>query len=544
MYDVIPVRCRYGDSMRKMFLSVSGFVLCFALATSVHAADRRIRVAEYRDKVYGAWAGQIVGASYGFNFEGQARNVIALDHFINDYDAALVDDDYYYEMVALYGFERFGTDMTVEQLGEMWKEYRAGTWGSSEQARLLLERGIKAPDTGSPRYNRWFHTIGPQFSSDIYGMITPGMINLAGATARKYSHINGYAEGSDGAVFVAACISEAFFEKNPAKIVRQAAQLIDLRSNYRKAIDFVLTSYGQGKPWQQIAAESEARWRPEYPQLNNSVANGALVALGILFGEGDYLKSINIVTRTGDFTDADCNAANVASVVGAMRGFNVLPAQLLEPLHNRVYGDHMGPLNLGRTIDERIDDLARRVADMGVKRLLANGARLNGDTLIIPRETVVTQPLEYFDINDYGQLWNPEWRLDNASRGGEGATYLEENVLVTFPRGTRPCMLERTLRIPSGTSRLHLEIGSLKYRSWRMQVFVDDDNLKTEIIGAEETINAKEVPPNAAFAVPNWTTMDIELSKYSGKTVQLRLYQWLVPNSIPGAAYWRSANVE
>jgi hypothetical protein len=326
--------------------------------------------------------------------------------------------------------------------------------------------------------------------------------------------------------------------------VRQAAQLIDPRSNYRKAIDFVLTSYEQRKPWPQIAAESEARWRPDYPQLNNSVANGALVALGILFGEGDYLKSINIVTQTGDFTDADCNAANVSSVVGAMRGFKAIPAQFLEPLHNRVYGDHLGPLQLGRMIDERIDDLARRVADIGIKHLLANGARMEGDTLIIPKQTVVTQALEYFDINDYGALWNSDWRLEGGARGGEGATYLEDNVLVTFPRGTRPCMLERELTIPPGSPRLRLEIGSLKYRPWRLQVFVDDDPLKTEVIGAEETIVAKDVPPNAAFAIANWTTTDVDLSKYSGKKVKLRLYHWLVPNAIPGSAYWRSVKVE
>jgi len=88
------------------------------LAAVAPAADRRISVAEYRDRVYGAWVGQIVGASYGFNFEGKARNVIQLDHFLNHYDAAVVDDDYYYEMVALFGFERFGLNMTVEQLGE------------------------------------------------------------------------------------------------------------------------------------------------------------------------------------------------------------------------------------------------------------------------------------------------------------------------------------------------------------------------------------------------------------------------------------------
>ncbi|MGH9663075.1 MAG: ADP-ribosylglycohydrolase family protein [Bryobacteraceae bacterium] len=513
-------------------------------AVSAHAADRQLTVSEYRDKVYGAWIGQIIGASYGFNFEGKARNAIDLDHFLNHYDHAVVDDDYYYEMVALYGFERFGLSMTAEQLGDMWKEYNAGTWGSSEQARLALERGIQAPDSGSPRYNRWFHTIGPEFSSDIYGMISPGMVNLAGAIARKYSHVNGYAEGSDGAVFVAACISEAFFEASPVKIVRQAAQLIDPRSNYRKAIDFVLAGYEQGKPWQQIAAESEARWRPDYPQLNNSVANGALVAIGILYGDGDYLKSINTVTQAGDFTDADCNAANVSSVIGAMHGFKAIPAQLVEPLHNRVYGDHMGPLKLGRTIDERIDDLARRVADVGQKNLLANGARRNGETLVIPQQTVRTQPLEFFDINEYGSLWNPDWRLEGASRGGAGATYLDGDVLVTFPRDTRPCMLERELRVPEGAPKLTLEIGYLQARPWRLQIFAGDDNLTTQIVGDEDTINTKDVPSNAASAAPNWTTVNVDLSKYAGKSVRLRLYQWLVNNRIPGAAYWRSARVE
>ncbi len=519
--------------------------LCVALMAAVaHASDRRISTAEYRDKVYGAWAGQIVGASYGFNFEGKARNAIQLDHFLNHYDTAVVDDDYYYEMVALYGFERFGVDMSVEQLGDMWKEYRAGTWGSSEQARLALERGIKAPDTGSPRYNRWFHTIGPEFSSDIYGMISPGMVNLAGAVARRYSHVNGYAEGSDGAVFVAACISEAFFEKDPTKIVSQAAQLIDPKSNYRKAIDVVLAGHAQGKPWRQLAAESEARWRPDYPQLNNSVANGALVALAILYGEGDYLKTINIVTQTGDFTDADCNAANVSSVIGAMRGFSTIPKQFIEPLHNRVYGDHLGPLSLNRTIDERIDDLARRVADVGLKNLLAHGARLQGDTLIIPQQIVQTQPLEYFDINDYGALWNPDWRLEGASRGGAGATYLDGDVLVTFPRDTVPCMLERMVAVPAQRPVLHLEIGNLKYRPWRLQVFVDDTNLKTQVVGAEKTVDMGLVPPNAEDAPPAWTTMDLDLSRYAGETVRLRLYQWLVDNAIPGAAYWRSARVQ
>jgi ADP-ribosylglycohydrolase len=519
---------------------VAIFHAVFLLAASGFAESaefRRISVADYRDKVYGAWLGQVTGAAYGFPFEGQARNAIELDHTLTQWDGAIVDDDYYYEMVALYGFERFGIDMTVGQLGDMWKEYRAGTWGSSEAARLALERGIPAPDCGSPRYNRLFYTIGPQFSSDIYGMLTPGMVNLAGATARKYSHVNGYAEGSDGSVFVAICISEAFFETNREKIVRQAAQLIDQRSNYRQAIDFVLEGYAQGKPWKQIASESEARWRPEYPMFNNAVANGALVAIGILFGEGDYVKSINVVTQTGDFTDADCNAANVSSVIGALRGSKALPPSLTEQFHDRIQGDHMGPLKFGRMIDEKISALAERIAVIGEKILLANGARREGDTLLIPRQQVITQPWEHFDINDYGSLWIPDWKLTGAGRGLAGATYLRGDVLVTYPRDTRPCRLEREVMLATGKPRLVLEIGSDAARPWRLQVFVDDEKIVEKMIKAAETSTAKG-------SESSWTEVEADLSQFAGRTVSVRLYQWAPDPAMPPTAYWRKAAIE
>ncbi len=446
--------------MRKP--AVLTVVICLGACLAASAAQakasapksRAIRLSAYRDKVHAAWIGGIVGTIFGWPFEGQPENATMVDHYLRSYNFAPVDDDYYYEMVALYGFERYGLGMTVEQLGDMWKEYQAGSWGSSEQARLLLAKGIRAPLTGAPRYNRWFHTIGPQFSSDIYGMISPGMVNLAGRVTRTYSHVNGYAEGSDGAVFVAACISEAFFETDTVTIVRQAAQLINAGSNYRKALDQVLEGYAEGKDWRQLARETEARWRPDYPQLNNSVANGALVAIALIYGKGDYLKSLNIVTQADDYTDADCNGDNVGSVLGAIHGMKAIPQQLAGPLNDRIYGDRLGPVKFNKVVDERISDLAARIATWGEKHALANGATLrkqaHEDVLVIPQQTVQTQPLEYFDINDYGRLWNPDWRLTGAGRGGAGATYLDGDVLVSFPRDTRPCRLEREFTLPAG----------------------------------------------------------------------------------------------
>lgn len=500
------------------------------------ARVRRISLQDYRQRVYGAWAGSIVGTIFGFPFEGQRANVNEhLDHFLDSYTCAPVDDDYYYEMVALYGFERHGVGMTVEQLGEMWKEYQAGSWGSSEQARLLLEQGIKAPHTGEPRYNRWFHTIGAQFSSDLYGMIAPGMINLAARTARRYSHVNGYAEGSDGAVFVAGCVSEAFFETDPEKIVRQAASLISPQSNYRQALDQVLEGFSRKKNWRVLAREVEDRWRPDYPQMNNSVANGALVALALLYGQGDYLRSLNIVTGTDDYTDADCNGDNVGSVLGAAGGVKAIPPAMLSALHDRIHGDSMGPVKFRQVIDARISDLAARIAEVGRKLLLANRAKEAEDALLIPQEQAKEQPLECFDINEYGSLWDAAWTLTHAGRGGPGATYLQwqDNTLVTFPRDTRPCRLEREAQLLSRASRLRLRVGCLPDQPWRLQVFANDSAVLTEVVSS-----------NASDSAPHYREFQIDLSKLAGQSVRLRLYHWLIDGKPPASAYWQKAEIQ
>jgi hypothetical protein len=338
-------------------------------------------------------------------------------------------------------------------------------------------------------------------------------------------------------VFVASCISEAFFETNGEKIVRQAAQVIDPRSNYRQAIDLVLEGYARRKPWKEIAAESEARWRPEYPMFNNAVANGALVAIGIIFGDGDYVKSMNVVTQTGDFTDADCNAANVSSVIGAMRGSKGLPATMTEQFHDRIRGDHMGPLKFGRMIDERISDLAGRIAVIGERILIANGARREGDTLLIPRQHVLTQPWEHFDINDYGALWNPDWKLTGAGRGLAGATYLRGDILATYPRDTRPCRLEREATLAAGKSKLALEVGGEAGRPWRLQVFVNDRKVAEQVVGDAGTSAQAE-------GEPGWTRVEADLSPYAGRTVIIRLYQWTPSSELPGTAFWRKAVIE
>ncbi|MBI4658002.1 MAG: ADP-ribosylglycohydrolase family protein [Verrucomicrobia bacterium] len=495
--------------------------------------------ADYEDRVRAVWTAQIVAVLLDWPFEHQTASMVWVDRYPRPWTTAPVDDDWYYEMTALGGFERYGIGMTVEQLGEQWKEHSCGSWGSSEQARLLLERGIKPPHTGHPRHNRLWFTIGPQFSSDLYGALAPGLPNLAGRLARELGHINGYAEGTDGAVFMAGMISLAFVEKDSKAIVRNAARLVHPDSPYRQCLDMIVGLADQGRSFEEIANAVEDRWHLEYPATNNAVANGGLVALCVWFGEGDFLKTVNLAARAADFTDADCNAANAAAVVGAMHGMKCLPPHLVAPLGDRIAGERMGPVKFRQPVEVKISDLAKRTAAIGTTFLLANGAKLADEVLNIPAQEPMTQPAELFRLADLTQFWNPEWTLERAGFGGAGGgmagirgiTYLEGEVLATYPRDeVRGVVLRRTVKLGENPF-LSFQAGADAGRAWELNVYANNKLMEKRVIegGTQDR---------------KWEEIQVDLSSVAGQTVHLRLYQRvLVPKRVAGNAYWKALRV-
>ncbi len=498
--------------------------------------------ADYLDRVQAAWTAQIAACLMGFQFEHKVASVEWVNSYPKKMETAIVDDDWYYEMCALRAFERHGIGLTVEQLGEQWKENNCGSWGSSEQARINLNKGIKAPDCGHPRYNKLWFTIGPQFSAEIYGLLAPGMPDVAGKLAREMSHVNGYAEGSDGAVFIAAMVSLAFVENDPRTIVKQAAQLIHPSSPYRKMLNEIIAMAEAGKTAQEIFDTIEDRWHMEYPATNNAIPNGGIVAVGLWFGGGDFLKTLNLIYHAADFTDADCNAANAAAVIGAMHGLKCIPSNLSEPLHDRIVGDEMGHVKLTPPVDEKISDLAKRTVVVGAKFITANGGVIKGDEIQIRVHAPVTQAAELFSLGDLMEYWNPQWKLDRAGFGGAGGgignirgiTHLDGAILATWPRDpVRGVVLRRELKVKAA-SKLVFAAGVDPERAWELEIYTNNKRMLRKLIDGTRTTGTERV----------WENIEVNLGKFIGDTVQLRLYQRvLLADKIPGNAYWKELKV-
>jgi hypothetical protein len=495
--------------------------------------------AEYLDRVQAIWTAQMIGQMTGVRFEHRQASALPLTPLTHFPGYAPVDDDYYYEMVAIRAFEKYGTSLTVEQLGQQWLENNAGSWGSSEQALLMLKRGVKAPDTGNPRFNKLWWTIGPQFSSDVYGALAPGMPNVAAQLARQLGHINGYAEGTDGAVFVAGMISIAFADNDPHAVVRKAAALIHPDSPYRKCLDMVIAMADLGKSPEEIFRAVDERWGFVYPATNNAVVNGGLVAASVWFGEGDFQKTLQLAVHAADFADTDCNAANAESVVAAMHGMKSLPADSVVELHDRILGAKMGPLQLTPPVDESISALAQRTAEIGLAIAASHGASDDGNTLRVTIQTPQTQSAELFKLADLMRLWNPVWTLERAGFGGAGGgmtgirgiTYLDGDVLSTYPRDeVRGTVLRRSVKLDAEPI-LHFKAGVDSGRAWQLQVFVNDDKVLDQLI--EGLAEGR-----------SWQDIKLVLSKYKNQDVVLRLYQRvLIPHHEAGNAYWRELSV-
>jgi len=501
--------------------------------------------AEYLDRIQAIWTAQMIAQMTGVRFEHQQASSLPVTPLSHLPGYAPVDDDYYYEMVAIRAFEKYGIDLTVEQLGQQWLENNAGSWGSSEQALMLLKRGIKPPNTGHPRYNKLWWTIGPQFSSDLYGALAPGMPNVAGAMARNLGHINGFAEGTDGAVFVSGMISLAFTEIDTRSIVRKAASLIHPDSPYRKCLDMIIEMADSGSTPDQIFRAIDERWGIEYPATNNAVVNGGIVAISVWFGDGDFGKTLQLAVHAADFADTDCNAANSSSVVAALHGMTALPVEQVTELHDRIQGKEMGPLQLTPPVDESIAELARRTQSIGEAILIAHGASEDGNYLRIPVQDPLTQPAELFRLADLTKFWNPDWALERSGFGGAGGgmagirgiTYLDGHVLATYPRDeVRGTVLKRTIHL-GPTPWLNFKAGVDVGRAWQLQVYVNDKKIFDKLI---EGVFESHQPDSR-----HWEEVHLDLSEDKNQTVVLRLYQRvLVPHHEAGNAYWRELTVE
>jgi hypothetical protein len=316
-----------------------GLICCCVAAVVVVAAQRTqtktIRLDDLRDKIEGGWAGQMIGVSFGAPTEFRYREKIiedALPEWKPDrITNSLNQDDLYVDMTFAKVLDDKGVRATTEDFGAMFKDAQYALWHANLAARRALKRGVPASLSGTPKYNAHANDIDFQIEADFIGLMAPGLPRSATAIAWRAGRVMNYGDGIYGGIFVSCMYSAAFFENDPRKVVEAGLACLPAKSPYALTIADVLTWSKQNPDWKQTWRAIEGKWNKREPCPDGALQpfnidaklNGAYIALGLLYGKGDFWKTMEISTRAGQ--DSDCNPSNACGILGTMVGYKRIP---------------------------------------------------------------------------------------------------------------------------------------------------------------------------------------------------------------------------
>ncbi len=363
-----------------------------------------ISKADLMDKIKGGWAGQTIGVVYGapveFKYQGsiidEYQNIPWNDHYVKywwDKKPGLFDD-IYTDLNFVNVFEKYGLDVTGDSIARHWADTEYHLAHANQASRYNILNGVMPPLSGHWKNNPHADDLDFQIEADFIGLMAPGMVNSATEIADRVGHIMNSGDGWYGGVFVSALYSLAFVSDNTTYLVEQSLKTIPSGTKFHDCIADVVKWHKQyPDDWKATWFELQKKWNKDvgcpkgcFLSFNiDAKINSAYVAIGLLYGEGDFTKSIDIATRCGQ--DADCNPATVGGVLGVMTGYSNIPDFWLKPLQEIEYLKFEGsPISLSTAYE-----LSMKHA-LGMIQLA--GGNTEGDVLEIPLAEAVPVAFE------------------------------------------------------------------------------------------------------------------------------------------------------
>ncbi|HWP31772.1 MAG TPA: ADP-ribosylglycohydrolase family protein [Fimbriimonadales bacterium] len=314
------------------------------------------------DKIYGAWLGRCAGNLLGKPVEGWKRErmwgylretnrfplsgyfsrsaaneilkryEISPGFFIEDISHVPEDDDLNYTVIALGILEKHGRAFTPSDVGDYWLSHLPilHTCTAERVAYKNIVNGLHPPETASycNPYREW---IGAQIRADMWGYVNPANPEAAASMAWRDACISHVKNGIYGAMWVAAMLSVAFCTQNIREIIEAGLKEIPQKSRLterireqiarRESFSSVDDAIGAlHRDWDEMRAHD---WC-------HVISNAEIVATALLWGDGDFARSICLAVQA--CFDTDCNGATVGSIIGAMKGTSALPNEWVSPL--------------------------------------------------------------------------------------------------------------------------------------------------------------------------------------------------------------------
>ena len=342
-----------------------------------------------KEKIYGAWMGRICGCMLGKPLEGIKSNELTtflketdnypmhryvyrtdlkpeiIDklgfgfrgrEYADEINGMPVDDDTNYVVLAQELIEKYGKEFTPNEVGKVWLNYQSkNAYCTAERvAYCNFIKGYSAPQTAIYKnpYREW---IGAQIRGDYFGYINPGNPKKASEMAWRDASISHVKNGIYGEMFVSAMVALAFTTNDIESIIRGGLDEIPATSRLYESVNLIIDCCGSGKTFSEAIKLVTDRY-DEYSSHGwcHTISNAMIVVASLLYGKGDFAKSICLSVQVG--FDTDCNGATVGSILGAMGGIKCIPEYWQKPINNKLHTSifGVGTVNIKDCVEKTI----------------------------------------------------------------------------------------------------------------------------------------------------------------------------------------------
>ena len=249
----------------------------------------------------------------------------------------------------------------------------------------------------------------------------------------------------------------------PRKVVEAGVAAIPAGSIYARVIRDVLKWSAENPDWKKTWQLLEDKWDKDDPCPDGALRpfnidaalNGAYIALGLLYGKGDFDKTMEIAMRSGQ--DSDCNPSCAAGILGVMLGYQAIPAKWTAPL-----------ASIADTKFSYTDYSFNSIVESTIKRakhvIEQEGGKVIAESCVIPVQAPAALKLEQFApgkvveriaLNDARWKWQGAWEKSGGGRPNMRSRTAGAEATVSFD-GTG-AMLVGTLDRDRGTADLYLD---------------------------------------------------------------------------------------
>lgn len=290
-------------------------------------------------RIYSGFLGKAIGVRLGapveptiWTYERIRDTYGEITGYVRDFKNFAADDDTNGPVYFIRAMRDYQLQPTPQQVAKTWLNYAAeghgmywwGGYGRSTEhtAYLNLRAGIQAPQSGSIAQNgaSIAEQIGGQIFIDSWGWVNPGNPTRAAemsATAASVAHDG---EGLNGARFCAAMIAAAFSQTSIEALFDVGLSVIDPKSDYTRVVRAVLDHHkAEPNDWRSCRDMLTRDFGYDrYPGVCHIIPNAGVLALAMIYGQGDLPRTVEIATMCG--WDTDCNAGNAGAIVGTMQG--------------------------------------------------------------------------------------------------------------------------------------------------------------------------------------------------------------------------------